>query len=117
MGDLTQKRGRKGRGKTLPVVHENAAGLDIGSTEHWVAVPEDRDEQPARKFRCYMKDLQEMADWLEKCGITTVAMESTGVYWIPVHQILERRGITVVLSNAQHIKNVPGRKTDVTDCQ
>ena len=117
MGDFTQRRGRKGRGKRLPLVNENAAGLDIGSKEHWVAVPEERDEQPVRKFRCYTKDLQEMADWLEKCGITTVAMESTGVYWIPVHQILERRGIAVVLSNAQHIKNVPGRKTDVMDCQ
>jgi len=117
MGNLTQRRGKKGRGKALPLINDNAAGLDIGSTEHWVAVPEDRDEQPVRNFRCYTNDLQEMADWLEKCGITTVAMESTGVYWIPVHQILERRGIAVVLSNAQHIKNVPGRKTDVMDCQ
>jgi transposase len=117
MGNLTQRRGRKGRGKTLPLVNQNAAGVDIGSREHWVAVPQDRDEEPVRKFRCYTNDLQEMADWLEKCGITTVAMESTGVYWIPVHQILERRGITVVLSNAQHIKNVPGRKTDMLDCQ
>jgi transposase len=102
---------------SLPMINANAAGIDIGSEEHWVAVPEDRDEQPVRKFGCFTTDLQAMADWLENCGIETVAMESTGVYWIPVFQILESRGFEVKLVNARHVKNVPGRKTDVLDCQ
>ena len=101
----------------LPVVEPNAAGVDIGATEVFVAVPADRDPQPIRCFATFTADLQRLADWLEQCRIRTVAMESTGVYWIPLFQILEERKIEACLVNAQHLKNVPGRKTDVEDCQ
>ncbi len=102
---------------SFPLLNVNAAGIDIGSEEHWVAVPADRDEQPVRKFGCFTADLYALADWLKKCQIQTVAMESTGVYWIPLFQVLESRGFEVKLVNARHVKNVPGRKTDVQDCQ
>ena len=99
------------------MINKDAAGIDIGSGEHWVAVPEDRDEEPVRCFGCFTADLQAMARWLRECGVTTVAMESTGVYWIPCYQILEEHGFEVKLVNARHVKNVPGRKSDVSDCQ
>ena len=102
---------------SMGMINPNAAGIDIGSEEHWVAVPEDRDEQPVRSFACFTADLYALADWLEQCGIETVAMESTGVYWIAAFQVLETRGFEVKLVNARHVKNVPGRKTDVMDCQ
>ncbi len=102
---------------SFPIINKDAAGIDIGSEEHWVAVPEDRDEEPVRPFGCFTADLHAMAQWLKTCGITTVAMESTGVYWIPAHQILEQYGFEVFLVNARHVKNVPGRKSDVDDCQ
>lgn len=102
---------------SFPALNPNAAGVDIGSSEHWVAVPEDRDENPTRPFGCFTEDLNAMADWLKGCGITTVAMESTGVYWIPLFQVLETRGFEVKLVNARHVRNVPGRKTDVSDCR
>jgi len=105
------------RQRFLEKVHLNAAGIDIGSTAHWVAVPEDRDERPVRSFTSLTHDLERLADWLEACGIETVAMESTGVYWIPLYEILEARGFDVLLVNARHVKNVPGRKTDLVDCQ
>jgi transposase len=95
----------------------DAAGIDVGSEEHWVAVPEDRAEHSVRSFRCFTADLQAMAQWLRECKIKTVAMESTGVYWIPIFQILDRAGFEVKLVNARHVKNAPGRKTDVSDCQ
>ena len=101
----------------LPVVHRHAAGIDVGSTFHMVAVPPERDSQPVRAFRSFTGDLHRLADWLEKTGITTVAMESTGVYWIAVYEILEARGFEVLLVNARDVKNVPGRKTDVKDAQ
>jgi transposase len=112
-----KKRSKKQDLKSLPTININAAGIDIGSEEHWVAVPEDRDENPVRRFGCFTSDLHSMADWLKKCGIDTVAMESTGVYWVPLFQILETQGFDVKLVNARHVKNVPGRKTDVLDCQ
>jgi len=99
------------------VIHPNAAGIDLGSEENWVAVPSDRDEQPVRSFGCFTEDLHALARWLETCGIDTVAMESTGVYWVPLFQVLESYGFQVYLVNARHVKNVPGRKTDVEDCQ
>lgn len=102
---------------SLPVLNLNAAGIDVGSEEHWVAVPKDRDTEPVRRFGCFTADLHAMAQWLKKCRITTIAMESTGVYWIPLHQILEQYGFEVRLVNAAHVKNAPGRKTDVADCQ
>jgi len=100
-------------------VNLNAAGIDIGSEEHWVAVPAGRDPdgQDVRCFGAFTADLQALADWLERCGIDTVAMESTGVYWIPLYELLESRGFEVCLVNPSHLKNVPGRKTDVVDCQ
>jgi transposase len=102
---------------SLSQINLNAAGLDIGAAEIWVCVPEGRDETSVRMFETFTVDLHALADWLEGCGIETVAMESTGVYWIPVYEILEARGFEVFLVNARHIKNVPGRKTDVLDCQ
>ena len=101
----------------MPVMRADAAGIDIGATELYVAVPGDRDPEPVRCFPSFTQDLHRLADWLEKCGIKTVAMESTSVYWIPVFQILEARGMEVCLVNARHVKNVPGRKSDVSDCQ
>ena len=105
------------KGGSFPIINNNAAGIDIGSEEHWVAVPEGRDENPVRPFGCFTSDLHAMARWLKACGVTTVAMESTGVYWIPPFQILEEHGFEVKLVNARHVKNVPGRKSDVSDCQ
>jgi transposase len=99
----------------LKQINFDAAGIDIGSEFHYVAVPEDRADESIRKFGCYTADIEGMAKWLKECGIKTVAMESTGVYWIPVFQILEANGFEVLLVNARHIKNVPGRKTDVVD--
>lgn len=101
------------------LVHLNAyaAGIDIGSKSHFVAVPEGVDTETVREFSTFTDDLERLADWLISCGITTVAMESTGVYWIPVFEILDSRGLEVRLVNARHVKNVPGRKTDVLDCQ
>lgn len=101
----------------LPLINLNAAGIDIGADRHWVSVPVDRDENPVRSFGCFTAELYAMADWLKQCHIETVAMESTGVYWIPVFQILESREFEVKLVNAHYVKTVPGRKTDVLDCQ
>ena len=95
----------------------NAAGIDIGSERHLVAVPEGRDEVSVREFGTFTTDLEALAAWLKKCGVTTVAMESTGVYWIPLFELLERRGFEVKLVDARHVKNVSGRKSDVLDCQ
>ncbi len=101
----------------LEQINLNAAGLDIGSEEIWAAVPVERDEQSVRVFPTFTVDLYTLADWLERCRIKTVAMESTGVYWIPVYEVLESRGFEVYLVNARDVKNVPGRKTDILDCQ
>jgi transposase len=103
--------------KHLEHINRYAAGIDIGSKSHFVAVPEGTDEQPVREFSTFTADLERLAEWLISCGITTVAMESTGVYWIPVFEILESHGLEVKLVNARHVKNVPGRKSDVLDCQ
>ncbi len=101
----------------LPRVNPNAAGIDVGGAFHYVAVPADRDDQPVREFAAFTGELYRMAEWLKACGIETVAMESTGVYWIPVFQVLEERGFEVKLVDARQLKRVPGRKTDVSDCQ
>jgi transposase len=108
---------RKTDKAVLPVMRPNAAGIDIGSTEIYVAVPADRDAENVRSFPTFTQDLYALAEWLKRCGIETVAMESTGVYWIPLFQILEDSGFEVCLVNARHVKNVPGRRTDVSDCQ
>jgi transposase len=99
------------------VMRPHAAGMDIGAEEIYVAVPSDHSEEPVRCFSTFTRDLHELAEWLQDCGITTVAMESTGVYWIPIFQILESRGFEVFLVNAHYLKSVPGRKSDVSDCQ
>jgi transposase len=103
--------------KSLSTVNLNAAGIDIGSTQHYVAVPADRDDKNVRFFGTFTADLESLADWLQQCGIQTVAMESTGVYWIPVFELLESRGFEVKLVEPGKLKTVPGRKTDVLDCQ
>ena len=101
----------------LERIHLNAAGIDIGSASHFVAVPQDRDPEPVREFKSFTGGLIQLADWLTACDIETVAMESTGVYWIPLYEILTDRGFEVLLVNAHHVKGVPGRKSDVVDCQ
>ena len=101
----------------LPHLNLNAAAIDIGSTSHFVAVPEGRDTVSVREFATFTAELHRLADWLAQCGVDTVVMESTGVFWIPVFELLEQRGFQVLLVNARHVKNVTGRKSDVLDCQ
>lgn len=101
----------------LQVIHPDAAGIDIGNESHFVAIPPDRDTTPIREFGSWTADLHEMAHWLKKHGITTVAMQSTGVYWIAVQELLEQAGLEVYLVNARGTKNLPGRKTDVQECE
>ena len=114
------KRGGKRKGMCLedrPILEANAAGIDIGAREIYVAVPPDRDEHPVRVFSTFTEDLHKMAQWLVSCGITTAAMESTGVYWIPPHDVLEQHGVKPCLVDARGMKNVPGRRTDWHECQ
>lgn len=101
----------------LPPLNRNAAGIDVGSAEHSVAVPADRSPEPVRRFASCTADLHALADWLHACRIETVVMESTGVYWIPLFQILEARGFEVHLVTARQATHVPGRTTDIADCQ
>jgi len=101
----------------LGQINENAAGIDVGAEEFYVGVPKGRDVESVRSFPTFTADIRRLADWLTQCGIETVAMESTGVYWIPLYEMLEERGFRVYLVNARHLKNVSGRKTDVLDCQ
>ena len=113
--------GTRGDPPVLPAalsrVNLNAAGIDVGAESHFVAVPEDRSDTPVREFAAFTGDLYRLADWLAECGIETVALESTGVYWIPLFGVLEERGFEVLLVNPRGIKNAPGRKTDVLDSQ
>lgn len=116
-----QRRRRPSNPRVSPSVLErinpNAAGIDCGSAEHYVAVPPDRDPNPVQSFPTFTSDLRRLAEWLTACGVTSVAMEATGVYWIPLYEILEARGVEVLLVNARHVKNVAGRKSDVSDCE
>jgi transposase len=124
-----KKRSRKSKAsRSLPVdaplmpaeleqVNVNAAGIDVGATMHFVCVPQGRDPQPVRSFGAFTADLEAIADWLKQCGVTTVAMEATGVYWIPLFELLERRGFEAKLVEPSRLKHVPGRKSDVLDCQ
>ena len=116
---MAKKNRRKkiNRVESLHIVHPAAAGIDIGATEIYVAVSNDRSETPVRRFDTFTEDLHKASKWLKECGIESIAMESTGVYWIPVFRILECYGFDVILVNARHVKNVPGRKTDIQDCQ
>ena len=123
----TRRRSAKPAGKTagrrerlpaqLSQVNLDAAGIDVGASSHFVAVPADRSAQPVQEFAAFTADLYRLADWLAGCGVETVVMESTGVYWIPLFGVLEERGFEVMLVDPRRIKNVPGRKTDVLDCQ
>jgi transposase len=99
------------------VLFPHAAGIDVGASSHWVAVPRHASEEPVREFGAMSDDLNALVDWLTQCGVDTVALESTGVYWIPVYEVLERRGLKVWLVDARQMKYVPGRKSDVQDCQ
>ncbi len=123
---MSKKRTREGTAKpnrpqvdwkASDIVHPDAAGIDIGGSEHWVAIRPDRDEQPVRCFDCFTADVEQMAQWLLQRGVRSVAMQSTGVYWIPVFEILQQHGLEVYLVNARHTKNLPGRKSDVAECQ
>ena len=121
-GNGAESSGKAGGGRQrqtghLSQVNLNAAGIDVGASSHFVAVPEDRWDQPVREFEAFTADLYRLADWLTECGVETVAMESTGVYWIPLFGVLEERGFEVMLVDPRRIKNVPGRKSDVLDCQ
>jgi len=112
-GELKERK----RSKLEERFNPNAAGIDIGSDSHYVSVPEERAEMPVRRFGAFTADLHAIADWLKSCGVTSVAMESTGVYWIPLFEVLEERGFEVLLVDPYKIKHVPSRKTDVLDCQ
>ncbi len=109
-------KGKPARGK-LEVLHPDAAGIDVGGTAHYVAVPNEAAQESVRQFGVYTRDLHALADWLKACGVKIVAMESTGVYWIPLYELLESRGFEVMLVDARQVKNVSGRKSDVLDCQ
>lgn len=117
MAQQRNGQSRRVRLESLAQINLDAGGLDIGASEILACVPADRDEEAVRRFDTFTPDLHALADWLAACGVTTVAMESTGIYWIPIYEILESRGMTVCLVNAQATKNVSGRKTDVLDCQ
>src|SRR3984957_8037529 len=108
---------RRSSPSLLERIQPDAAGIDCGEKSHYVAVPRERDPQPVREFRTFTTELYHLADWLAQCGIKTVAMESTGVYWIPLYEILEERGFEVILVNARNVHNVRGRKSDVSDCE
>jgi len=103
--------------KGMPIVNDSAAGIDIGSRFHVAAIPPHNEKETVKTFQAFTSDLHQLADWLLESGVTTVAMESTGVYWVPVYEILEERGLEVILANARDARNVPGRKTDVNDAQ
>jgi transposase len=117
---MTHQSAQAPRGAPLNVLEQinlNAGGLDIGAAEIWVCVPADRDSEPVRKFATFTTDLHKLAEWLVTGGVTSVAMESTGVYWLPIYELLERYGSTACLVNAQATKNGSGRKSEVLDCQ
>lgn len=117
MNDNSKIKKNQDSNNSMSVMFPDTAGIDIGSRSHFVAVPEDRDDEPVREFSTFTEDLLKMADWLKKCKIKNIIMESTGVYWITVFELLESKGFEVKLVNARHVKNVSAHKTDVLDCQ
>lgn len=106
-----------GSTSSIKIINPDSAGIDIGASSHFVAVPEGRDSEIVKEFECYTPDIQEMIQWLKKCKIKTIVMESTGSYWIPVFEMLDQEGFEVNLVDAHHLKNIRGRKSDVIDCQ
>jgi len=114
---MQRNRSKPKTQRTMPMVHANAAAIDIGATMHMAAVRADRTSEPVRSFGTFTTDLHRLVDWFTECGVETVVMESTSVYWIPIFELLDARGFTVFLVNARDAKHVPGRKTDVSDAQ
>lgn len=114
---MNPKRSKSRNGDKMPMVHANAAAIDVGATMHMAAVRTDRAREPVRSFGTFTADLHRLVDWFTECGVETVVMESTSVYWIPIFELLDARGFTVFLVNARDAKHVPGRKTDVSDAQ
>ena|SRR5438876_9827831 len=111
---MKSKKGKANRSRSvnfqvLPVVNADAAGIDVGAKEHLVAVPSDRDPQPVRTFQAFTPELHELGRWLKRCGIKTIALESTGIYWISLYEVLEQYGFEIRVVNARHVKHVPGR--------
>src|SRR5215467_2130553 len=115
--EMNRKRSKSRVDRTLPMMHPNAAAIDVGATIHMAAVRADRAPEPVRCFGTFTTDLDRLVDWFTECGVETVVMESTSVYWIPIFKLLDARGFTVFLVNARDAKHVPGRKTDVSDAQ
>src|SRR6202042_335577 len=114
---MQRNRSKPKTQRTMPMVHANAAAIDIGATMHMAAVRADRTSEPVRSFGTFTTDLHRLVDWFTECGVETVVMESTSVYLIPIFELLDARGFTVFLVNARDAKHVPGRKTDVSDAQ
>src|SRR5260370_34749181 len=114
---MNRNRSKSKVDRTMPMVHPNAAAIDIGASMHMAAVRADRALEPVRNFGTFTADLHRLVDWFTECGVETVVMESTSVYWIPIFELLDARGVTVFLVNARDAKHVPGRKTYVTDAQ
>jgi transposase len=115
--EMNRKKTKSKVDRTMPMVHPNAAAIDVGATMHMAAVRADRALEPVRSFGTFTADLDQLVDWFTECGVETVVMESTSVYWIPIFELLDARGFTVFLVNARDAKHVPGRKTDVSDAQ
>ena len=115
--EMNRKRSKSRIARKMPMVHPNAAAIDVGATMHMAAVRADRAPEPVRSFGTFTADLHRLVDWFTECGVETVVMESTSVYWIPIFELLDARGFTVFLVNARDAKHVPGRKTDVSDAQ
>ena len=109
---MNRKRSKAKVEHTMPVTHPNAAAIDVGATMHMAAVRADRAPEPVRSFGTFTTDLHRLVDWFTECGVETVVMELTSVYWIPIFELLDARGFTVSLVNARDAKHVPGRKTD-----
>src|ERR1700752_3793695 len=114
---MNPKRSKPKNDRTMPMIHPNAAAIDVGATMHMAAVNADRTPEPVRSFGTFTTDLDQLVDWFTECGVETVVMESTSVYWIPIFELLDARGFAVLLVNARDAKHVPGRKTDVSDAQ
>src|SRR6202162_2902326 len=114
---MQRNRSKPKTQRTMPMVHANAAAIDIRATMHMAAVRADRTSEPVRSFGTFTTDLHQLVNWFKECGVETVVMESTSVYWIPIFELLDTRGFTVFLVNARDAKHVPGRKTDVSDAQ